>query len=512
MQEKSKRIAKNTFLLYVRMIFMMFINFFTVRVILDTLGVDDYGIYNVVGGFVSMFSMLSGSLNAACTRFLNFAMGKGDMVYLKKVFSTEVSIQLILAFFVFVLSETVGLWFVNYKMVIPPDRLFSANVCFQLSVLNFCVDLTMVPYSASVIAHEKMDAFAYFSVYNAFMQLVITYLLVISPFDKLIFYAGLLWLNSWVVRIFYKVYCKRNFKECTYHYTLDKDLVKEIFSFSGWNLIGASSAVLRDQGGNILLNLFFGPSVNAARAIGNKIHGTAVGFVNNFILAINPQITQSYSGGDREYMFKLIINGAKISFFMVLFMAVPLIINAKYILSMWLKEVPEESVLFGQLAFCFTLVSVLSNPLVTAQLATGKIRNYQIVVGGLQMLNLPFCYLFLKLGFIPQVIVIVAIGCELICLIARLLFLKSLIGLPSVLFLKNVIYKALLVSIVSVPIPVLLAFYTEDSFARLVFTTIVSIFCVGVSVLYFGCDSVERGFIYSKVSYIYKTKVLRKND
>lgn len=512
MQEKSKRIAKNTFVLYIRMILMMFINFYTTRVILDTLGVDDFGIYNVVGGFVGMFSMISGSLNAACARFLNFALGKGDMNHLKNVFSTEVSIQVLLALFVFVLSESVGLWFLNHKMVIPPDRLFAANWCFQLSVFNFCIGLTMVPYTASVIAHEKMDTFAYFSIYDAVMQLVITYLLVISPIDKLIFYASFLWLNAWVMRVVYHVYCKRHFEECTYHWMLDKPLVKEIFSFSGWNLIGASSAVLRDQGCNVMLNLFFGPSVNAARGIGNKIHGTAVGFVSNFLSAMTPQITQSYSSGDREYMNKLIFKGAKLSFFMMLFMAVPLIINARYILTIWLKEVPDDSVLFGQLAFVMTMASVLSNPLITAQLATGKIKKYQIIVGGLQMLNLPVSYIFLKLGCFPQVVVVVAIVLELLCLSARLVLLRSMINLDSKAYLKQVVFRVFLVSAISVPIPAILAYYTDESFLRLIYTSLVSMLMVGICIVYVGCDKSERIFVFSKVNLIIRNKFSHSND
>lgn len=499
MDEKTKRIAKNTFMLYTRMAFMMLITFYTTRVILDTLGIDDYGIYNVVGGFVAMFSMITGSLNAACTRFLNFAMGKNDLEYQKKVFSTEVSIQFIFAFLVFILCETVGLWFLNNKMVIPQDRVLAANWCYQFSVFNFCIGLTQVPYIASVIAHEKMGTFAFFSIWDAIFQLLLSYLVTVSPIDKLIFYAALLWLNAWVMRTVYFVYCKRNFKECTYKFILDKQLTKEIFGFSGWNLIGASSSVLNTHGNNILLNIFFGPSVNAARAIGNKIHGTAIAFVSNFISAMTPQITQSYASGDYDYMFKLIYKGSRLAYYMILFMAIPLIINTHYILSLWLVEVPEDAILFGQLAFILSMASVLSNPLITAQLATGNIKKYQIIVGGLQMLNLPLSYLCLKFGCIPQVVVIISIVCELVCLTARIVLLRNMIGLNVKSYFNEVLLNVVKVTACASVVPAIFAFFTEESFIRLIYTTIVGVICAGSSILYIGCTEKERSMVYRKI-------------
>ena len=508
MQERSKRIAKNTIVLYFRMVLTMFIHFFTVRVILETLGISDYGIYNVVGGFVGMFSIISGSLSSACTRFLNFAMGKGDMIYLKKVFSTEVSIQVVLSIIVIIVSETLGIWFLNNKMIIPEERLYAANCCFQLSILNFCFGLLQVPYSASVVAHEKMSAFAYMSIYGAFMQLIITYLVYISPVDKLVFYATLLCINTQIVRTIYRVYCRKHFEECSFHFCYDKQLIKEIFTFSGWNFIGASSAVLRGQGNNILLNLFFGPSVNAARAIGNKIHNTATGFVYNFIAAMTPQITQSYSSGDHYYMFKLIYKGTRLAYYMMLFMAIPLIINAPLILNIWLVKVPEEAVLFGQLTFVLTLTTVISNPLVTAQLATGDIKKYQIIVGGLQMLNLPISYICIKMGAIPQSVIIVAIFFEIICLTARIILLKDMIGLNISTYLKEVILNILLVTIVAVPIPIILASVVDNSWLRLLFTSIASFICSSGSILYIGCKKEERLMIISKITNIVNKKTL----
>lgn len=487
---------------------MMFINFYTTRVILDALGVDNYGIYNVVGGFVGMFAMISGSLSAACSRFINFALGKGNKDYLKKVFSTEISIQAALAAIVLILCETIGLWFLNNKMVIPAERMFAANCCFQFSIFNFCVGLMQVPYSATIIAHERMSAFAYMSIYDAIMKLLITYLVYISPYDKLIFYAALLWVNAQIVRAIYVMYCKRHFEECTFHFSFDRPLIKEIFSFSGWNFIGASSSVLRSQGNNILLNLFFGPAVNAARGIGNKIYNTASGFVYNFIVAINPQITQSYSSGDYTYLYKLIFKGARLSFYMLLFMAIPLVINANYILNIWLVEVPKEAVLFGQLSFVFALVKVLSNPLITAQLATGKIKKYQIIVGGLQMMNLPFSYVCLKLGCIPQCVVIVAICFEFVCLATRVILLRNMIGLDAITYVREVLLNATIVSIVAIPLPAIIGYHMNDSFMRLLYTTIAGIVCAGGSILYVGCKQDERQMILGKIQRVIKKKLV----
>ena len=478
----------------------MFVSFFTARVILEALGINDFGIYNVVGGFVALFSMISGSLSAACTRFLNYTLGKNDPQQLSKVFSTELAMQLVLSIIVIIISETFGIWFLSHKMVIPTERLFAANVCFQFSIFNFCVGLLQVPYSAAIIAHERMNAFAYMSIYDVIMQLLITYLVFISPFDKLIFYGALLWLNAQIVRAIYYFYCKRNFSECEFRICYDKTLVKEIFSFSGWNFIGASSAVLRDQGNNLILNLFFGPVVNAARGIGNKIQGAVVGLVYNFITAMSPQITQSYSSGDHEYMFKLIFKGTRFAYYMMLFLSIPIIINADYILDIWLVKVPDEAVLFGQLAFIFSLISVISNPLITAQLATGNIKKYQIIVGGLQLLNVPISYICLKLGSIPQIVLIVAICCEILCLFTRLLLLKQMIGLDVPKYFKEVFSNIVLVTIVSIPCPIIIACNVNNPLYCLIGSSLVSFISTALSILYIGCDTEERQIIFCKVN------------
>ncbi len=306
----NKRIAKNTLLLYVRMLFLMLISLYTSRVILNALGVEDYGIYNVVGGLVTMFSMLSGSLNAAISRFITFELGTGNTKKLKKIFSSSVTIQAGLAFIIVVFAETVGLWFLNHKMVISEDRLTAANWCFQFSIVNFVINLLSVPYNAAIIAHEKMSAFAYISILEAVGKLVVAWCIIINPIDRLIFFAAMVACIAWGIRIIYTLYCKHHFEECTYHFIYDHDLLKKMFGFAGWTFWGNAAGILNTQGVNILTNLFFGVHVNAARGVAEKINTVTTSFVNNFMTAMNPQIVKSYAQNHNGYMQHLVYSGA----------------------------------------------------------------------------------------------------------------------------------------------------------------------------------------------------------
>ena len=313
-QSNNKRIAKNTLLLYLRMLFLMAVSLYTSRVVLSALGVEDFGIYNVVGGVVTMFSMLSGSLSAAISRFITFELGKGNLPKLKRIFSSSVTIQIILSAIIILLIETVGVWFLNAKMVIPEVRVEAANWVLQFSAITFVINLISIPYNAAIIAHERMSAFAYISILEALGKLVIAYLITVSPIDRLVFYAILMCAVALMVRLTYGRYCKKHFEECTYHFVFDFALLKRMSGFAGWNFIGASSAVLRDQGGNLVINLFCGPAVNAARGIAFQVNAAINGFVVNFMTALNPQITKQYAMGNRDYMMNLIFKGARFSF------------------------------------------------------------------------------------------------------------------------------------------------------------------------------------------------------
>ena len=496
--QNNKRIAKNTLLLYVRMLFMMAVNLYTSRVVLNALGVEDFGIYNVVGGVVAMFSVISGSLSAAISRFITYELGKGNNDRLNKIFSASVTIQLLLSLIIVILVESIGVWFLNVKMSIPTDRMLAANWVLQFSIATFVINLVSVPYNAAIIAHERMSAFAYISILEALGKLAIAYLIVVSPMDRLIFYALLMCSVAVIVRAVYGYYCKRHFAECTYHFHWDREILKKMFGFAGWNFIGASSAVLRDQGGNIIINLFAGPAVNAARGIAGQVNNAVTGFVSNFMTALNPQITKSYASGDREYMMTLIYQGARLSFYMLLLLSLPILANTHYILSLWLKTVPEHSVLFVQLTLIFAMSESISNPLVTAMLATGNIRNYQIVIGGLQMMNLPVSYVLLRMGYIPETVLIVAICISQCCLAARLYMLRGMIGLSSKTYLKKVYLNIVVVTAVAAAIPFAISTNMRASFLSFVTVSAIALCCSALSIFYVGCNKREREFVISK--------------
>lgn len=507
--ENNKRIAKNTLLLYFRMLFLMAVSLYTSRVVLNALGVEDFGIYNVVGGVVAMFSVLSGSLSAAISRFITYELGKGNQENLNKIFSSAVTIQLGLAGIIILLAETIGIWFLNVQMNIPEVRMEAANWVFQFSILTFAINLISVPYNASIIAHEKMSAFAYISILEAVGKLFIAYLITITPMDKLIFYAILMCVVALIVRFTYGNYCKRHFNECTYHFIWDKQLLKSMFSFAGWNFIGASSTVLRDQGGNVVINLFCGPAVNAARGIASQVNYAVNQFVVNFMTALNPQITKSYAAGDRGYMMTLIFQGARLSFYMLLLLSLPILVNTHYILALWLKIVPEHAVLFVQLILIFALSESISQPLITAMLATGKIRNYQIIVGGLQMMNLPISYILLRLGYFPEIVIVIAICISQCCLAARLILLRGMIGLSITKYLKNVYLNIIVVSIIAVILPLISAYYIKESFINFILISLIAVICTLSSIYFIGCNNQEREFIHQKLGTI-KSKITRK--
>lgn len=505
----NKRIAKNTLLLYFRMLFMMAVSLYTSRVVLNALGVEDFGIYNVVGGVVAMFSMLSGSLSAAITRFITYELGTGNRENLKKIFSSAVTIQIGLAVLIILLAEVIGVWFLNVKMNIPEARMEAANWVFQFSILTFAINLISVPYNASIIAHERMSAFAYISILEAVGKLAIAYLIIVSPMDRLVFYAILMCAVALIVRLAYGIYCKKHFEECTYHFIFDRDLLKRMFGFAGWNFIGAISSVLRDQGGNVVINLFCGPAANAARGIAFQVNNAISGFVTNFMTALNPQITKSYAAGDRDYMMTLIFQGARLSFYMLLLLSLPMLVNTHYILGLWLKIVPNHAVLFVQLVLVFAMSESISQPLITAMLATGRIRNYQIVVGGLQMMNLPVSYILLRMGMFPEVVIVVAIVISQCCLVARLVMLRGMIGLSVKKYMKKVYINVLTVTVMAAIIPFLLTIKLEESFLNFVLLCLTSFICTGITIYYAGCTKAERQFLLNKLHTI-KNKLNRR--
>lgn len=502
----SKRVAKNTLYLYMRTLFVMGVSIYTSRVILDALGVDDYGIYNVVGGFVSMFSVLSGTLTAASQRFIAFELGKSDSD-VKKVFSTTLSIHFLLAVILLVLLESIGLWFLNCKMNIDPSRLTAANWVFQCSVITFCVSLISIPYTATIIAYEKMSAFAYISIFEVMAKLIAVYALYVISYDSLIIYAVFMLFVAVMLRAIYGIYCGRNFPECRYTPSFDKDVFKEILGFSGWNFIGSFAAILNNQGINMLINLFFGVTLNAARGLAMQVDNAINTFVQNFMMALNPQITKSYAAGDFEYVNKMIILGTKFAFFLFWVLCLPVYLNTDFILSVWLKKVPDYAALFIQLGIIYNLTQNLSQCLYTTMLATGKIKKYQIVVGGLSLLAFPTAWLFFEFGLPGEYGYWSMIIFAVVCLIARLFLLQEMVPLFSGLaYVKKVIFP---ITIAIIP-TIVVVYFVHDITKEATWVTFIyeSSLCVimnVISITLLGLTKDERNKLYGLV----KNKIRR---
>lgn len=508
--ENTKRIAKNTMMLYMRMLFSMVVSLYTSRVVLNTLGVEDYGICNVVGGLVAMFSLISSSLSSSVSRFLTFELGRGDMERLKRTFSTSLLIHIVLAIIILVLMETIGVWFLNNKMTIPAERLYAANWVFQASIVSFMLGLLSVPYNASIVSHERMSAFAYIGIFDVILRLLIVLFIAYSSwhFDRLIVYALLLVAVGIMMQSIYWKYCRKNFEECRFKLSFDKQYWKEMSAFAGWNFIGCTAALLKDQGVNVLLNLFVGPVLNAARGIATTVNGAVVGFAGNFMAALNPQITKSYASGDLNYCHSLIERGSRFSFYIMFVIALPMFLEADYVLTLWLNKYPTHTINFVRLVLLLTMIDILSNTLITIANATGKIRNYQLAVGGMLLMNFPLSYLCLYLGYPPEATLIVAIGVALSCLVLRLCFLRKMARLSMSSFLRNVCAKILVVVVIASIIPTMLHYHISYGWERFVLVSIVSV-VNSVSIIYYlGCTKSERELILSQIA-VFKQKLLR---
>ena len=481
---------------------MMAISLYTSRVVLNTLGVEDYGIYNVVGGVVAMFGFINSSMSSATQRYITFALGKGDFGNLQKVFSTALQIHVLISVLIIILGETVGLWFMYEKMQIPAERMDAAFWVLQCSIISTVIMILSVPYNADIIAHEKMSAFAYISIIEAILKLVIVYMLLISPFDKLIFYAFLILIVQLLIRFCYSLYCNKHFKESKYQRTWDKHLFKEMTGFAGWSMFGNLSAVLFGQGLNMLLNVFFGPIVNAARAVAVQVQNAIQQFVGNFQMALNPQITKTYAKGELNEMHKLMFRSARFSFFLLFLLSLPVLFETKFILTIWLKTVPENTVIFLRIMICISLIFTLSNPLMIANQATGKVKKYQIICGSIQIMILPISYVFLKLDFPAYSVFIVHFITELITQCVRMILLKPLIGLRVKDYLYNVYSRVILVVMISIIIPLTIYLNMDNTVIRFFLVCMVSILSVSIVAYSLGLSKKEQEFVKSKIALI----------
>lgn len=467
---------------------------------LEALGVDNFGIANVVGGVVTMFTVISGSLSGSVSRFLTFALGEGDKDKLQRVFSISVNIMLALAILVFLLGEIGGIWFVNNKLNIPPGRLEAAHWVLQCSLLAFCTGLISTPYNACIIAHEKMNVFAYMTILDVAIKLLFAYMIFITPFDKLITYTVLNLAIALLMRVIYGVYCSRKFEECHYKFaTFDRGLVKDMTSFAWWGFFGNTAWMFNTQGVNILINMFFGVAFNAARGVASQVETAVMGFVGNFVTALNPQITKSYAAGDKEYLFSLICRGARYTFYLTLFFMIPVCLEANTLLEIWLTEVPPYAALFLRLSVACTIATQYGNTSYTAIMATGKIGRYQIAVTVIGCLVFPLTWLAYKLGFPVESTYYVFFPIYIILILVRLVFLKILMEFPIRMFFMDAVLHSVIVLALSVIPPLLVVYNMDASFLRLVLTTLVSIPSLLLSIWFWGITKSERTLLKKEI-------------
>lgn len=497
----NSRIARNTGVLYVRMLLIMAVNLYMSRVVLDVLGVEDYGIYNVVGGIVMMFSFMNGAMVAASQRFITYELGTGTLLRRRKVFSISVCIHALIAGLIFLLAETIGIWFLNEQLNIPEVRMTAANWIYQCSILSFMVSVLIVPYTASVIAHERMNVYAYVGIMDVALKLSVTFLILWIRWDKLILYAVLLLTVVMINGFVYTVYCKRHFRSCRFDLKLcrDRKLFRDMFSFAGWSFVGNFGFSAKDYGVNILINLFFGPAVNAARALAYQVSGAINAFVSNFHMAMNPQITKRYAVGERDAMVDLVERGSRYSFFLLAIIVVPVLIRTPYILGLWLKEVPEFSIQFLRLVLLMALVNSMTVPLVTAIQATGHIKKFQIVIASIMLVDLPLSYLILKLGAPPYAVMYIAIGTAVVGLLARLSLLAALIQINVRRFVLSVYMRCTGV-FTAIYLPMMFASqHMPRNFVGLILLCMLSLLWSALILFFGGCKKDEREFVMKRI-------------
>ena len=501
----NKRIAKNTVFLYVRMLLVMGATLYTSRIVLNVLGAEDYGLYNVVGGLVTMFTFLNGSLGSATSRYITFELGRRDYERVNRVFNVALLIHIALAVLIIILAETIGLWFFYEKMTIPEERMSAAFWVYQISILTCFFSLTQVPYNAMIIANENMRIYAWVGIVEAVFKLAIAFILPFAPFDTLVYYALLLCVVQISIMLFYRIYCGRNFKESKIILYKDKTLYKEMFSYAGSDLIGNLSVLAQGQGLNILLNMFFGPVVNAARGIAYQVQGAVTQFSNNFMTAVRPQIIKSYAEGDINGMMRLVKDSSCFSFYLMWLICMPIFLETDYILSLWLGEYPEHSVSFLRLVLILCLIQTLKTPRTTVFHATGHIQRINIVVGSILCGVLPVAYLLLKFGCEPESVFMAANVTMVVSEFVSALILKRYIDYSASKYLMEVHGRCILVACLSILMPVMIYDkWLEPTFGRLVLTVFITSISIITVVFAVGIRSGVRRKVCQKM--IYKLK------
>lgn len=495
----NKRIAKNTLFLYVRMILTILVNLYAVRVIWQVLGVEDYGVYNVVGGIVTMFAFLNSAMVASSQRFISFELGTGNKERLSKVFSISMTVHFMLALLILILAETIGLWFLNAKLNIPPDRMMAANWVYQCSIVAFIVNIVSVPYNACIVAHEHMKAYGYFGILEVILKLAIVFLLIFIPFDKLITYAVLIVAVSALMRLIYGYYCRQNFDECHYKFVSDHHLMRDMFSFAGWSFIGNLGFSVRDQGLNIVVNLFFNVAVNAAKGIASQIGGVISGFAQNFQMALSPQITKRFAAGETSSMMTLVFAGCKYSALLMMFIVIPLYFASEIVLKLWLDDVAPYTVGFMQLVLIMSLIDSMVSPITTALQATGRIKWFQIIISIIMVANIPLAWIWLKLEANPYIVLYVSILTSAIALVARLILLHHEVTFSYRDFLVKVICRIIPVFIISGAIAWLLYSYFAHSIPGVISYALISVALIGITTFILGLGTSERRVLVATI-------------
>ncbi len=500
----NKRIAKNTLFLYVRMLLIMGVSLYTSRVVLQVLGVEDFGLYNVVGGIVTMFTFLNGSLAGATSRYLTFELGKKNFERLHSVFNAAIVIHILIAGIIIILAETVGLWFFYEKMTIPADRLDAAFWVYQISIATTFFSLTQVPYNAAIIAHENMRIYAYVGVVEVLARLAVVYLLSVSPIDKLIFYALLLFFLSVGIMLYYRIYCGKHYAESKLFLCKDYPLYREMFGYAGSDLIGNIAVLAQGQGLNLLLNMFFGPVVNAARAIAYQVQGAITQFSGNFMTAVKPQIIKLYAEGKIEEMISLVKHSSCFSYYLMWFISLPICLEANYILSLWLGDYPDHTVSFLHLIIILCLIQTIKTPRTTIYHATGHLKLTNIVVGGILCMAFPLAYIFLKMGWKAESVFWAANITMLLSEVASVIILKRYISYSILSYLKDVYGRCLLVTVISFILPYFL--YEKmgnESFTRLIITGLLTCFSIIITVYVIGLNKDMR----TKITNVLKKRI-----
>lgn len=506
----NKRIAKNTLMLYIRMLITMAVSLFTVRVLLQALGVVDYGIYNVVGGLITFMSFLTATMSSATQRYLSFSLGKKDKKEFGQLFSMNILIYLLLAIIVVVLAETIGLWFLNNYLNIPENRFSAANYVYQFSLLTFVIYLLTIPYHSAILAEEKMNVYAYVSILDACLKLFLVYLVVVINYDKLILYGFLLMLQTIFITSIYVFYCNRKIEGCKFVFFWKKKMFTQILSYTSWSLFGSLSGTLNNEGLSLLLNLFFGPAMNAAKGISDRVSSAISSFVSNFYSAVKPQIVKSYASGDYSYMKILAFQSSKFSYFLMLVLSLPLILETKYILTLWLVDVEYSMILFTKLVLIYSLINVFEFPLTQLVHATGIVRKYQMFVGVFTLFTLPITYLLFKFGYPPYVAFVVLIIIYVLAYIPRLIIVRNQLNISINEYITQVIAKTMLVSAMSVLLPSLVIYSMDIGLIRMIVTTLVSLVSILLTIYIFGINKEERivaiSFLKNKISNFSKMK------